>query len=204
MYKSCSLADRKPKAGFMNYLVGEITVLDPIEPRGILILAGSYVKTNPKPQKTTAQECTHAIKSPVTVLGAFGGMSLIYGRGECLSSAGEIGPRMSTAAVSPAPCVRPTPITSTFGIASGSPSFSFQFFPSLVPSKRWRVRNASRACLSRPRAQEHEAKLRVWMSAKGLQADESGSKGSETAGYDPTLTPGPLGRNEVPIRISSS
>lgn len=138
----------------MNYLVGEITVSDPIEPRGILILAGSHVKTNPKPQKTTAQECAHAIKSPVTVLGAFGGILLFYGRGECLSSAGEIGPGMSTAAVSPAPCARPTPITSTFGIASGSPSFSSQFFPSLVPSNRWRVRNASRACLSRPSAEK--------------------------------------------------
>lgn len=152
MYKSCSLANRKPKAGFMNYLVGEITVSDPNEPVGILILAGSYVKTNSKPQKTTAQECIHAIKSSVTVLGAFGGMSLIYGRGECLSSAGEIGPRMSTAAVSLAPCARPTPITSTFGIESGSLSFSSLFFQFPVPLKRWRVRNASRACLSRPSA----------------------------------------------------
>lgn len=51
-------------------------------------------------------------------------------------------------------------------------------------------------------AKESEAKLRIWMAAKGLDADESAeSSGVETARYDPPFTPGPLRRNEVLIRL---
>jgi hypothetical protein len=51
-------------------------------------------------------------------------------------------------------------------------------------------------------AKESEAKLRAWMEAKGLVADDSiESSGVETAGYDPPFTPGPLRRNEVLIRL---
>ena len=51
-------------------------------------------------------------------------------------------------------------------------------------------------------AKESEAKLRAWMEAKGLIADETaGSSGVEAASYDPPFTPGPLRRNEVLIRL---
>ena len=51
-------------------------------------------------------------------------------------------------------------------------------------------------------AKESEAKLRTWMETKGLVADVSAeSSGVETAGYDSPLTPGPLRRNEVLIRL---
>lgn len=49
-------------------------------------------------------------------------------------------------------------------------------------------------------ARENEAKLRDWMTARGLK----GSVASESAGYDPPFTPGPLRRNEVLIRLDSS
>lgn len=51
-------------------------------------------------------------------------------------------------------------------------------------------------------AKESEAKLRDWMKAQGLTADDS-AEGSqiETAAYDPPFTPGPLRRNEVLIRL---
>ena len=48
-------------------------------------------------------------------------------------------------------------------------------------------------------ADEAEAKLRRWIEQKGLVAD----KVAESAGYDPPLTPGPLRRNEVLIRVNS-
>jgi hypothetical protein len=51
-------------------------------------------------------------------------------------------------------------------------------------------------------AREQESQLRVWMSSKGLHADESGLPTVETAGYDPPFTPGPLRRNEVLIRLA--
>jgi hypothetical protein len=51
-------------------------------------------------------------------------------------------------------------------------------------------------------AKDSEAKLRTWMAAKELVADDSlESSGVETAGYDPPFTPGPLRRNEVLIRL---
>ena len=51
-------------------------------------------------------------------------------------------------------------------------------------------------------AKESEAKLRTWMAAKELVADDAvESSGVETAGYDPPFTPGPLRRNEVLIRL---
>lgn len=51
-------------------------------------------------------------------------------------------------------------------------------------------------------AKESEAKLRTWMQAKGLVADDSpDASGVETASYDPPFTPGPLRRNEVLIRL---
>jgi DNA gyrase inhibitor GyrI len=51
-------------------------------------------------------------------------------------------------------------------------------------------------------AQESEAKLRNWMETQGLVADDSAaSSGVETAGYDPPLTPSPLRRNEILIRL---
>nr|WP_044257237.1 heme-binding protein [Rhodopirellula sp. SWK7] len=51
-------------------------------------------------------------------------------------------------------------------------------------------------------AKESEAKLRAWMEAKGLTADDSPeSSGVESAAYDPPFTPGPLRRNEVLIRL---
>ncbi|MFM7518454.1 MAG: SOUL family heme-binding protein [Pirellula sp.] len=53
-------------------------------------------------------------------------------------------------------------------------------------------------------AQEHETKLRSWMSTKGLRADESGSPSVETAGYDPPFTPGALRRKKVLIRLGDS
>ncbi len=43
-----------------------------------------------------------------------------------------------------------------------------------------------------------EEKLRKWALSKGLTCHEQ----SESAGYDPPWTPGPLRRNEVLIRIS--
>lgn len=43
-----------------------------------------------------------------------------------------------------------------------------------------------------------EAKLRKWIESKGFVAHES----SETAGYDPPFTPGPLRRNEILIRLT--
>ncbi len=42
-----------------------------------------------------------------------------------------------------------------------------------------------------------EAKLRKWIEQKGFVAHEE----SETAGYDPPFTPGPLRRNEILIRL---
>ena len=51
-------------------------------------------------------------------------------------------------------------------------------------------------------ANESEAKLRAWMEAKGLVAQESeDTSGVESAGYDPPFTPGPLRRNEILIRL---
>ncbi len=51
-------------------------------------------------------------------------------------------------------------------------------------------------------AKESEAKLRTWMTTRGLVADDSvESSGVETAGYDPPFTPGSLRRNEVLIRL---
>lgn len=47
------------------------------------------------------------------------------------------------------------------------------------------------------KAAAQEAKLREWLRARGLQAEET----SERAGYDPPFTPGPLRRNEVLIRV---
>ncbi|MEM9646578.1 MAG: heme-binding protein [Planctomycetota bacterium] len=47
-------------------------------------------------------------------------------------------------------------------------------------------------------AAQQEAKLRQWMSSRGLH----GSTQAEAAGYDPPLTPGPLRRNEVLIRLN--
>lgn len=42
-----------------------------------------------------------------------------------------------------------------------------------------------------------EKKLRAWLAERGIQAEAA----SETAGYDPPWTPGPLRRNEVLIRL---
>lgn len=56
-------------------------------------------------------------------------------------------------------------------------------------------------------AKESEAKLRAWMEAKGLVADDSAAtpnnpgSGVESASYDPPFTPGPLRRNEILIRL---
>ena len=51
-------------------------------------------------------------------------------------------------------------------------------------------------------AKDSELKLREWMGAQGLKADDAAeSSGVETAGYDPPFTPGPLRRNEVLIRL---
>jgi DNA gyrase inhibitor GyrI len=47
-------------------------------------------------------------------------------------------------------------------------------------------------------AKAHEAKLREWMNARGLE----GEANVEAAGYDPPFTPGPLRRNEVLIRLN--
>jgi hypothetical protein len=56
--------------------------------------------------------------------------------------------------------------------------------------------------LTSKQAKDAEAKLRAWMEAKGLVADDSAEgSGVETAGYDPPFTPGPLRRNEVLIRL---
>lgn len=56
--------------------------------------------------------------------------------------------------------------------------------------------------LSSKSAKDAESKLRTWMAAKGLVADDNvESSGVETAGYDPPFTPGPLRRNEVLIRL---
>jgi hypothetical protein len=46
-------------------------------------------------------------------------------------------------------------------------------------------------------AEKQEAKLREWMSSRGLQGELS----AEAAGYDPPFTPGPLRRNEILIRL---
>jgi len=46
-------------------------------------------------------------------------------------------------------------------------------------------------------ASQQEAKLREWMKARGLRGDAS----AEVAGYDPPLTPPPLRRNEILIRL---
>ncbi|MAT13735.1 MAG: SOUL heme-binding protein [Planctomyces sp.] len=48
-------------------------------------------------------------------------------------------------------------------------------------------------------AARQESKLREWLESRGLECEES----SETAGYDPPFTPGPLRRNEVLIRLNS-
>ncbi len=53
--------------------------------------------------------------------------------------------------------------------------------------------------MDRKLAQESEEKLREWMKANGLEADESAA--IETAGYDAPFIPGPLRRNEVLIRL---
>jgi SOUL heme-binding protein len=54
-------------------------------------------------------------------------------------------------------------------------------------------------------AKESEAKLRTWMEAKGLTADDSlETSGVESAAYDGPFTPGPLRRNEVLIRLKSA
>ena len=51
-------------------------------------------------------------------------------------------------------------------------------------------------------AKESETKLRTWLEAKGLVADETaGSSGVEVASYDPPFTPSALRRNEVLIRL---
>lgn len=47
------------------------------------------------------------------------------------------------------------------------------------------------------KAEEHEAQLREWLMARGIQCEDK----SERAGYDPPFTPGPLRRNEVLIRL---
>jgi hypothetical protein len=53
-------------------------------------------------------------------------------------------------------------------------------------------------------AKDSEIKLRAWMQANGLVADDTaGGSGVETAGYDPPFTPGPFRRNEVLIRLKS-
>lgn len=54
--------------------------------------------------------------------------------------------------------------------------------------------------LDSERAKQHEAKLRVWMKARGLEGDAT----AEAAGYDPPFTPGPLRRNEILIRLKQS
>lgn len=51
--------------------------------------------------------------------------------------------------------------------------------------------------MNEKKAEVQEAKLRDWLSERGLEAEQS----SERAGYDPPFTPGPLRRNEVLIRL---
>lgn len=50
------------------------------------------------------------------------------------------------------------------------------------------------------KADEAEAKLRAWIREKGFQAAQR----SESAGYDPPFTPGPLRRNEILIRLRTT
>lgn len=51
-------------------------------------------------------------------------------------------------------------------------------------------------------AKESEAKLRAWMETEGLTADDSPEvSGVESASYNSPLTPGPLRRNEILIRL---
>lgn len=44
---------------------------------------------------------------------------------------------------------------------------------------------------------DQESKLRTWLKSRELEGEDS----TESAGYDPPFTPGPLRRNEVLIRI---
>ena len=52
--------------------------------------------------------------------------------------------------------------------------------------------------LNAKKAKDAEQKLRKWIEAKGLK----GQTESESAGYDPPFTPGPLRRNEILVRLS--
>lgn len=49
-------------------------------------------------------------------------------------------------------------------------------------------------------AKKQEAILRQWLAGQGMEAEPS----SETAGYDPPFTPGPMRRNEVLVRIKDN
>ncbi|WP_168567100.1 SOUL family heme-binding protein [Crateriforma spongiae] len=49
-------------------------------------------------------------------------------------------------------------------------------------------------------AKKQEARLRDWMKSRGLEGETT----AEAAGYDPPFTPGPLGRNEILIRLKQS
>lgn len=52
--------------------------------------------------------------------------------------------------------------------------------------------------------EEHAAKLREWMKAKGLVSDEEAGGSMETAGYDSPFTPPARRRNEVLIRLQAA
>lgn len=49
-------------------------------------------------------------------------------------------------------------------------------------------------------SKSQEARLREWMTAKGIEGDAS----AEAAGYDPPFTPGFLRRNEILIRLKDA
>ncbi|MCA8995586.1 MAG: heme-binding protein [Planctomycetaceae bacterium] len=49
------------------------------------------------------------------------------------------------------------------------------------------------------KAETHESQLRQWLSARGLEGEQT----AERAGYDPPFTPGPLRRNEVLVRLKT-
>lgn len=50
------------------------------------------------------------------------------------------------------------------------------------------------------KVETQELKLRAWLMTRGLEGEET----AERAGYDPPFTPGPLRRNEVLIRLTST